>query len=147
MNSSSNKAFVKSFVGNVSAIVHQKAVRAVSKAFLTAQYHNPVWSGQMVASWNISMNQPNYKVVYHPATENGTVRIDKPANPLEAKSLEQALSESNVYGFKMGEFNSYYVTNGHKYAFGVDQGVEPYTGTANHMIKHGTDEALEELKK
>lgn len=140
MNSSSNKAFVKSFVGNVGAIVSSVAQKAVAEAYNHACFRSPVWSGQLIASWNISVKEPNYKVVYHPATEQGTVRMMKPKNPLEQKPLSQAVAEAKFQTAKA--FDTYYVANGHKYAFGVDQGVEPYSGEANHMIKHAVDAAI-----
>jgi hypothetical protein len=144
MNSSSND-FKKSFVNNVAAIVNEQSIKALENAYEGLMRNTPIWSGQLISSWNISEGQPNYKVVYHPDTQNGTVRIDKPANPLNPKSFEEAISRVKDRQAKKG-FNVYYIANGHKYAYGVDQGVAPYSGTAWHMIKFATDEILSSIK-
>ena len=142
MNSSSNN-FKKSFVNNVAAIVKEQSVIALENAYEGLMRNTPIWSGQLISSWNISADQPNYKVVYHPDTQNGTVRIPKPENPLKPKSIQEA-----IQGVKddKGKFKKYYIANGHKYAYGVDQGVAPYSGTAWHMIKFATDEILSSIK-
>ena len=144
MNSSSSD-FRKSFKNNVAAIVRERSIHALEVAYDGLMRNTPIWSGQLISSWNISEGQPNYKVVYHPDTQNGTVRIDKPEKPLTPKSVQEAI-QSVKDSVSKTTFGKYYIANGHNYAFGVDQGVAPYSGTAWHMIKFASEEITSVLK-